>query len=457
MTASLLVNSAVPVLQQFFTHAPLLEQVQRTPLLILAVLDICLAAAYLALWRAVPDFRAFRTLGIFYFAISIQELFIYSGGLIPSFSIRALAAGVLVESAGDAMEIPARRWTRLFWPIYLFVSVAVWFPPLAFTGAWPVPVSEIPLAILIFQGFRRGNSRDRTIAAGFALYFPVRLTLSDSLKDLTGVRNYGSIGGWQWQYAACTLTALGAVTLVILVRDLIRDRAEKQRLAAELAASRAVQQILIPEHTPEVSGFTIQAVYKPYGEVGGDFYQILPLAEGGVLIAIGDVSGKGMPAAMMVSLLVGSLHALVETTTSPGQLLAGLNRLTLARSHGGFTTCLVLCVDSDGAVTFANAGHIAPYRNGVEIECENGLPLGLVAGTAYPASSFQLHAGEQLTLVTDGVVEARSEAGELFGFERTAVLSGNSAEAIAERAQTFGQDDDITVLTVSRVAVETGG
>jgi hypothetical protein len=324
MTALSLVTSAVPVLQQFFPPAPLLEQVQRTPLLILSVLDICLAAAYLALWRAVPDFRAFRTLGIFYFAISIQELFIYAGGLIPSFSLRALAAAVLVESAGDAMEIPARRWTRLFWPIYLFVSVAVWFPPLAFTGEWPVPVSEIPLAILIFQGFRRGNSRDRMIAAGFALYFLVRLTLSDSLKDLTGIRNYATIGGWQWQYTACTLTALGAVTLVILVRDLIRDRAEKQRLAAELAASRAVQQVLIPEEMPNVPGFNIQAVYKPYGEVGGDFFQILPLVNGGVLIAIGDVSGKGMPAAMLVSLLVGTLHALVETTASPGQLLAGL-------------------------------------------------------------------------------------------------------------------------------------
>ena len=84
----------------------------------------------------------------------------------------------------------------------------------------------------------------------------------------------------------------------------------------------------------------------------------------------------------------------------------------------------------------------------MEIECQNGLPLGLVAGTAYPESCFKLHAGEQLTLVTDGLVEARNEAGELFGFERTATLSSDSAEAIAQRAQAFGQDDDITVLTV---------
>jgi serine phosphatase RsbU (regulator of sigma subunit) len=244
------------------------------------------------------------------------------------------------------------------------------------------------------------------------------------------------------------------VTLAILVRDLIHDRAEKQRLAAELAASRAVQQVIIPEHTPEIPGFTIGSVYKPYGEVGGDFYQILPLSNGGVLIAIGDVSGKGMPAAMMVSLLVGTLHALAETTSSPGQLLAGLNRLVLGRSHGGFTTCLILRIAPDGTVTFANAGHISPYCQGNEVPCDNGLPLGLAADGSYPESSFLLSAGEQLTLVTDGVVEARNGAGELFGFDRTAAKASLTAEAIAQQAQAFGQDDDITVLTIARMAIE---
>jgi serine phosphatase RsbU (regulator of sigma subunit) len=184
--------------------------------------------------------------------------------------------------------------------------------------------------------------------------------------------------------------------------------------------------------------------------VGGDFYQILQLAGGGALIAIGDVSGKGMPAAMMVSLLLGTLHALAETTTSPGQLLAGLNRLVLGRNHGGFTTCLILRIGEDGVATFANAGHISPYRDGEELQCENGLPLGLVAGASYAEASFKLSEGEQLTLVTDGVVEARNAAGELFGFERTAACTGGTAEAIAQSAQGFGQDDDITVLTVER-------
>jgi len=450
MTVALLLGAAVPPLQQIFPPVPPIEQVHHTPTLLFGVLECSLAVAFLALWRAAPDYRVFRILGIFYAIVGGEQFLQYFGGSVPTWSLRAIAVAVLVETAGQAMQVPRRGWTRLFWPVYLFVCIAAWFPSMAAFNELPVIFSELALAILIVQGFRRGSRRDRMIAAAFSVHFLVRLCLSPSVQHLTGIRNYFTIGGWQWQYTTITLTSLGTVTLAIFVRDLIHDRAEKQRLAAELAASRAVQQVLIPEQVPEIAGFTIRSVYEPYGEVGGDFYQILPLPEGGALIAIGDVSGKGMQAAMMVSLLVGTLHALVETTANPGDLLAGLNRSILGRSRGGFTTCLILRVDTDGAVTFANAGHIAPYRNGVELRCENGLPLGLVADSTYGESHFQLASGDRLSLLTDGVVEARNAAGELFGFERTAVLSGKTAEAIAQTAQAFGQDDDITVLTVVR-------
>jgi serine phosphatase RsbU (regulator of sigma subunit) len=109
-------------------------------------------------------------------------------------------------------------------------------------------------------------------------------------------------------------------------------------------------------------------------------------------------------------------------------------------------------VSRDGTLSFANAGHLAPYRDGEELACENSLPLGLVAEAVYCESTLQLSVGEQVTLVTDGVVEARSKSGELFGFARTAAISAQSAESIATQAQEFGQDDDITVLTVTRMA-----
>jgi serine phosphatase RsbU (regulator of sigma subunit) len=126
-----------------------------------------------------------------------------------------------------------------------------------------------------------------------------------------------------------------------------------------------------------------------------------------------------------------------------------MNRRMLSRSQGGFTTCIVLRIEPQGTVIVANAGHLAPYLAGQEIAVENGLPLGISAEAEYPEVSIQLPAGTQLTLYTDGVVEARARSGELFGFDRAAALSMQPAEVIAQTAQSFGQDDDITVLTLS--------
>lgn len=146
------------------------------------------------------------------------------------------------------------------------------------------------------------------------------------------------------------------------------------------------------------------------------------------------------------------MRTLAHYTQSPGEILAAMNQRMLTRSGGGFTTCLVLRVDSDGKLTIANAGHLSPYLAGKELPLQNGLPLGLSADTTYAESTFKLSANEQLTLLTDGVVEARNKAGVLFGFERTAALSVQPAEAIAKAAQAFGQDDDITALTLARTA-----
>jgi serine phosphatase RsbU (regulator of sigma subunit) len=136
-------------------------------------------------------------------------------------------------------------------------------------------------------------------------------------------------------------------------------------------------------------------------------------------------------------------------TQRPSEILGSMNRRMLARSQGGFTTCIVLRIEPQGAVTVANAGHLAPYLAGQEIAVENGFPLGITADADYPEVTVQLPVGAQLTLYTDAVVEARARSGELFGFDRAAALSMQPAEVIAQTAQNFGQDDDITVLTLS--------
>jgi hypothetical protein len=451
MIAGLLLAVA-PITDQLFTPMTMAERMQHTPVLIFGVLEICIGAAYLALWLAARDYRVFRTLGFFYLIVGSEQFWQYFGGDRTVWCIRCVAVAVLIEAAGEAMDIPNRRWTRLFWPLYLFTIFAGWFPSMAFVHEWPVAFSEIALILLVVQGFRGKHRRDKMIAAAFLVHFTVRMSLIPSMQHFLGIRNFVTIGGWQWQFTTITLTSLGLVTLAIFVRDLIDDRREKQRLATELEAARAIQQILIPETIPSVAGFAIESVYRPFGEVGGDFFQIIPLASGGALIAIGDVSGKGLPAAMQVSLLVGNLRALVDYTESPAAILTAVNRHMIGRSNGGFTTCLVLRADPGGLLTVANAGHLAPYLNGAELSVENGLPIGLAADCVYSESTFRLTAKDQLTLVTDGIVEARAASGELFGFERALAISRNTAESIAQAAEKFGQDDDITVLTVAYAA-----
>jgi hypothetical protein len=245
-----------------------------------------------------------------------------------------------------------------------------------------------------------------------------------------------------------------AVVSVLMLRRFLRGLRQKQQLETEMEQARQVQQVLIPEALPSIPGLAIESEYRPAQQVGGDFFQVLTTEDGGVVAVIGDVSGKGMPAALTVALLVGTIRTEAHHTNSPAKLLAMMNTRLLRRSQGGFTTCLTVRVDADGKVTAANAGHLPPYLNGREISVANNLPLGLSTGAEYGEASFQLKAGDRLTLLTDGVVEARNAAGELFGFERAAGMAREPAAAIAEAAQQHGQEDDITVLTLTWVAKE---
>ena len=255
------------------------------------------------------------------------------------------------------------------------------------------------------------------------------------------------------------LRSIGIITTVIalvvlIFRDQQRTARERAELAGEMHAARAVQQVIVPEAIPSVPGFNLESAYKPAGEVGGDFFQVIATPDRGILAVIGDVSGKGMPAAMTVSLLVGTIRTIAHYTQSPSEILRDMNQRMLGRNHGGFTTCLVVRADRDGKLIIANAGHLAPYVDGEEMKTENGLPLGLAADTNYTESAFTLVPGTTLTLLSDGVVEARNPQGELFGFERTTSISTQPAETIARTAQEFGQEDDITVLSLKFAPAE---
>jgi Stage II sporulation protein E (SpoIIE) len=240
----------------------------------------------------------------------------------------------------------------------------------------------------------------------------------------------------------------------VLVRQTWKRWKEGDDLRIEFAAARELQQQLVPSDLPDVGNLRMSAAYLPAKDVGGDFYQVIELPDCATLLLLGDVSGKGLKAAMTGLLTIGAAHALAAETSDPAVLLQRLNREICRHHREGFITCICARISTDGAVTIANAGHLSPYRNSEEIQVESSLPLGLIPSVEYPETTLQLSPGDTFTLLSDGVVEAQSASGELFGFDRTRAIIHQPPAAIAEAARAYGQSDDITVLTLAFVPAE---
>lgn len=251
--------------------------------------------------------------------------------------------------------------------------------------------------------------------------------------------------------------ALGYAGFVVVFisegRRYIKAHTEKAVLDGEMAAAREVQQLILPETGESFPGYAVESVYLPAQQVGGDFFQILPVGNRGLLIVLGDVAGKGLPAAMLVSMLVGSIRVLAEDTHDPVLILRKLHDRLMGRTRGGFSTALAAFIADDGLVTIANAGHLSPYLDGREIELRGALPLGIVSGAQYESTSCELRPGSRLTFCSDGVIEAQNKDGELFGFDRAKAMSREPAAAIVKAAVDFGQSDDITVVTIERLSI----
>jgi len=238
--------------------------------------------------------------------------------------------------------------------------------------------------------------------------------------------------------------------LYAVVQHLTAERRQQERVQQELDAAREVQRVLVPEELPNIPGYSVESVYRPAAEVGGDFFQVIPLKSGRTLVAIGDVSGKGLRAAMIVSMIVGVLRAVCAFTEEPDEILAELNRRLCGRMGEGFATCVVARLDELGKLTLANAGHLPPYINGIEMELAGSLPLGLVESASYEQTTVEMASGDVAVLLTDGICEAQDERHVLFGFARVESMlrGGASAGDVAQAAQQHGQNDDLTVLRV---------
>lgn len=247
--------------------------------------------------------------------------------------------------------------------------------------------------------------------------------------------------------AIADLAGLLSIIVIIFVRFL-RIQHEQERASGELEAARSVQELMIPREKVETPGYEVDSVYKPANEVGGDFFHLETITEGGLLVILGDVAGHGMQAAMNVSMLMGVLRHTQEKR--PARVLESLNRVL--QGSESFTTCQAVWFGPEGEVVIANAGHLPPYLNTQEVRLPGGLPLGVVPEVKYDEVRLYLHPGDRLLMMSDGVVEARQGSGELFGFDRVHNLSNQTAFYIADAAKAFGQEDDITVLTIRRLA-----
>jgi predicted ester cyclase len=247
-----------------------------------------------------------------------------------------------------------------------------------------------------------------------------------------------------------------------------REVRMRARVEQELRVARSIQQASLPKELPTLENWQITPYYQPAREVGGDFYDLFELEDGRVTVVMGDATGKGIPAALVVSATSSVLRAVAHAlgSSSPSEVLAQVNETLFARIPPNmFVTCFYATLDpKSGSLTYANAGHDLPYlhRNGDAEELRaRGMPLGLMSGMGYEEKETILNNGETALLYSDGLVEAHNPQGEMFGFPKLrALVAAHSAERaledfLVEELYSFvgvgwEQEDDITLLTLQR-------
>jgi serine phosphatase RsbU (regulator of sigma subunit)/predicted ester cyclase len=248
-----------------------------------------------------------------------------------------------------------------------------------------------------------------------------------------------------------------------------QERIERERIEQELRVARSIQQASLPEKVPDLEGWQISPFYQPAREVGGDFYDFFELPEGRLGLVVGDATGKGVPAALVMASARSMLRAVAQGTEhSPGGVLGRVNdALATDIPPNMFITCFYAILDPEsGRLLYANAGHDLPYvwQSGEAEELRaRGMPLGLMPGMSYEQKEIILDAGDAALFYSDGLVEAHDPQREMFGFPRLRALIAKHAEErslgdfLLEQLYSFvgegwEQEDDITLLTLKRSA-----
>jgi serine phosphatase RsbU (regulator of sigma subunit)/anti-sigma regulatory factor (Ser/Thr protein kinase) len=255
--------------------------------------------------------------------------------------------------------------------------------------------------------------------------------------------------------------AAPAVRVAQLVRQQQLEALQRQRIEQELRVARLIQQTLLPKDVPHVAGWEVTAYYQPARAVGGDFYDFIIYPDGRIGFVIGDVTDKGVPAALVMATTRSLLRSAAERYDSPGAVLERTNELLVEDIPPKmFVTCLYALLDpATGRLVYANAGHDVPYHrtgDGVLELRARGMPLGLLAGMEYEERETTLRPGESILLYSDGLVEAHSPRREMFGFPRLQRLMGDPTDEnlvpfLLGRLREFTgphweQEDDVTMV-----------
>jgi serine phosphatase RsbU (regulator of sigma subunit) len=252
-----------------------------------------------------------------------------------------------------------------------------------------------------------------------------------------------------------------------LLPSIEQEARRRERIEQDLRVARNIQQASLPNELPTLQGWEITPHYQPAREVGGDFYDVVELKDGHLGLVVGDATGKGVPAALVMASARSMLRAVAQASNLPGDVLRRANDALVADIPPNmFITCFYSILDpKSGSLTYANAGHDVPYlrrRSGDAEELRaRGMPLGLMPGMGYEEKATILEAGQAALFYSDGLVEAHDPKGEMFGFPRLRKLVAEHGEErslgdfLLEELYSFvgegwEQEDDITLLTLRR-------
>ena len=370
---------------------------------------------------------------------------------------------------------------RFFEEVYNRGNLDVADEVLAPDFAWKLPGKDAPI-----EDYKQWIASQ--LAASSDLHFSIEEQVAEGVKVITrligsGTHDQKAFGGFAPSGVRITIEAI-IIHRVIegkIVEErnkadfspfwqqrLEQERIERERVEQELEVARTIQQASLPKEVPELEGWQISPHYRPAREVGGDFYDFHPLSEGRLGLVVGDATGKGVPASLVMSTTCGTLHAVSQTLNSfsPSEVLERVNETLLARIPlNMFVTCFYAILEPMSAtLSYANAGHDLPYlwHGGY---CEElrarGMPLGLMPGMGYEEGEISLREGNCILFYSDGLVEAHDPKGEMFGFPRLRALvaehgrEGSLGDSLLDELYSFvgegwKQEDDITLLTLRR-------